>query len=112
MSATFKKFKQINDRCKDIVFGYIRSMECKFSDWNIPDMISYICLSFYYHGEHFAKKGNNVELSNNKMTITQIKKFIKKSKYCRNWESELLYNATYCNVWIESNLNKIAKWTF
>ena len=96
--ATLKKLKQIDNRFKYAVFGYVRSMEPQLSHYNVPVLISYICLSYYYHNEYFAKKGDNVELSNNNMTVNKLNV---------GWN-----NTTYGNIWIESDIDQIAKWTF
>eukprot|EP01084_Bolivina_argentea_P037161 68704_1 len=100
MATTLKQLKQINDHTKRSVFGYVREIQEKLSLPNIPILISYLCLSYYYHNEYFAKSGNEVEISNNRMTITKIK---------GNMDYK---NTTYCNTWIQSTSNKIAKWTF
>ena len=99
--ATLKKLKQIDNRFKYAVFGYVRSMESQLSHYNVPVLISYVVLSYYFHGEYFAKYGDKVQLSNDRMTVTKI---IDKSMWNK------YNNTTYGNIWIESNVNQIAKW--
>eukprot|EP01084_Bolivina_argentea_P037159 68702_1 len=100
MATTLKQLKQINDHTKRSVFGYVREIQEKLSLPNIPILISYLCLSYYYHNEYFSKSGHQIEISNDKMSIKKI------TGDC-NYK-----NTTYCNTWIQSTSNKIAKWTF
>eukprot|EP01084_Bolivina_argentea_P299913 517020_1 len=99
MAIYLKELKQINNRTKHSVFGYVREMHDKLSLPNVPILISYLCLSYYYHNEYFAKSGDEVEILNDKMSIKKI------AGHCD------YNNTTYCNTWIESTSNKIAKWT-
>eukprot|EP01084_Bolivina_argentea_P037160 68703_1 len=99
MATTLKQLKQINDHTKRSVFGYVREIQEKLSLPNIPILISYLCLSYYYHNEYFTKSCDEIEISNDRMSIKKIK-------------GDLSYaNTTYCNTWIQSTSNKIAKWT-
>ena len=102
MSTVFKKLNTIDTRIKDSVFGYVRSMESKLCLDNIPALISYITLNYYYHNEYFAKFGKQVKLSNNNMTVTKFEQ-LKKRQY--------FSNTTYGNIWIDSNIPQIATWT-
>ena len=73
MSSVFQKLNSIDNRIKHSVFGYVRSIEAQLSICNIPVLISYITLNYYYHNEYFSKYGQQVKLSNNNMTVTKIK---------------------------------------
>ena len=63
-------------------------------------MISYLCLSYYHHGENFEKAGNDINISNDKMTITKVS-----TTY--TW-----HNTAYGKTWIDSSINQIAEWKF
>ena len=78
-------------------------MESKLFLENVPALISYISLNYYYHGEYFSKYGQQVKLSKNNMTVTKIKQLHDRGYYDRN-------NTTYGNTWIDTNIPQIATW--
>ena len=101
MAACFKQLKSIKKDTRFTVFGYVRQNENKLSLYcNIPSMISYLCLSYYYHGEYFEKAGHDIQISNDKMTVTKV------TQEC-NWD-----NAAYGKTWIDSSIDQIVKWKF
>ena len=102
MSSVFQKLNSIDNRVKDSVFGYIRVKEKQLSLDNIPALISYITLNYYYHNEYFAKHGKQVKLSNNNMTVTKQEIIEDREEY---------ENTTYGNTWIDSTIPQIARWT-
>ena len=59
MTASLKQLKQINEKTKMSVFGYVKEMQLKLSLCNVPTMISYLCLAYHSHGEYFNIYGNN-----------------------------------------------------
>ena len=102
MSTVFGKLNSINSEIRDSVFGYVRSMEKQLSLCNVPALISYITLDYYYHNEYFAKYGKQVKLSNNNMTVTKQETLETKCSH---------QNKTYGNIWIGSICPQIVKWT-
>ena len=46
-TATFNRLKKIDQRTKDIVFGYNHQKEKQYNK-QIPQMINYLCLAYYY----------------------------------------------------------------
>ena len=84
---------------KYTVFGYIRGFEKKLSLQNIPTLINYLCLQFYFHGEYFEKIGDDLEISNDKMMV--------KSKPDKCGDNE-----AFGKTWIKSMSNCVATWTF
>eukprot|EP01084_Bolivina_argentea_P188006 323728_1 len=93
--------KQADKRSKYTVFGYIREMESNFNLENIPMLISYLCLSYHYDPEYISKARDDAfEISKNRLIITS-----KKTICFRD-------HTIYCNQWIHSMSNVIAKWTF
>ena len=103
MAAQMNQLKHINDAIKYCVFGYVRSFESLLTliDGNkqIPVLISYLCLIYYYHGEFFLKCGDDIKISENKQMI------IKESSICG------YNNTSYGSTWIKSNDNLICKWS-
>ena len=98
--TTLKQLKCIGKRYKFGVFGYIRLKGKELSLPNIPQMIHYVCLQFYFHGEYFDKCDCNAEISNDKtiaFASTSISHF-----------NDLIYG----KLWIDSLSNYIATWTF
>ena len=97
--ATLKQLKSINNRYKFAVIGYLREKEKEIAIINIPSMISYLCLQFYFHGEYFSIHTGNIHVSSDKMSATL------KTKVSP-------YPWVYGKIWIESLSNSIATWTF
>ena len=99
MSVDLQKVKQVEQSTKDVVFGYIKR---SYNDKKIiPELILYICLSYYYQFEIFDK-----ELCSKELKISGLdKNIITKTEGPHSFE---------CNVfgkqWIDSNTNKILKW--
>eukprot|EP01084_Bolivina_argentea_P043593 80298_1 len=103
MMSNLEVSKRANQQIKSIVFGYIREQESYLLyNCNIPLLISYTCLSFYYVPEFISKaRTDYFEISDDKMTIKNIRGHCSVDKH-----------AIFCNQWITSTLNIIAKWTF
>ena len=90
--------KQIDNRYKYAVFGYLRLMEKELSLHSLPTIILYLCLSSYY-GEYFSKSGHAIEISKDGRTAIKIEPVV-------GWK-----NVCYGNLWIDSLSDKIATWT-
>ena len=67
-----KRIKQIHDRHKLIVFGYNHKAEKQLSILNVPAMISYLCLCYYFQENYFEKCQGNIKVSQDKKTVTYI----------------------------------------
>ena len=87
------------------MFGYIREKENELILHNIPSIISYISLMYYFHGEHFDKHGQYLKSSPDKMTITNIQK-TRMDLSC-NWK-----NVAIGRTSINSMSKCMIKWTF
>eukprot|EP00483_Globobulimina_turgida_P002935 UN02940 len=97
----FKKvLSLIDQRDKDLVFGYCRTTEHILQSICIPPLVVNTILPFYYSAEYFCKAGDDIEISNKNMTITKIATQL-------SWR-----NSAYCNVWIDSMSNSIVSWQF
>ena len=96
MALNFKRLKQINDNEKFAVFGYIRETENKLSLLNIPIMIYYLCLAYYFQQDYFEKRSKNMAISADKLTVTD------------NGEATAAYSC--CKQWIDSHVDQITKW--
>eukprot|EP01084_Bolivina_argentea_P107699 192546_1 len=96
MQVDYDKLKNIENETKYLVFGFLR-ISSDLLDLNMPDLIIFTCLSFYYISEYFAKPGTNIEISCDGAKITKI---------CSgHWE-----NVTYGNKEITSRSKGIYKW--
>ena len=58
-------------------------------------MICNLCILYYFHGEYFEKAGDDIQISNDKMTITKI-------RGGSGWN-----NTSYGKTWIDSSIPKI-----
>ena len=101
MGLKLKQLKQINNKTRNSVFGYVRRIEKnnKLSS-AIPDMISYLCLQYYSHGEYFKKSDKNIKITNERMTIER------KVRYAGFADS-----SAFGKMLIDSNMNQIVQWT-
>eukprot|EP01084_Bolivina_argentea_P063787 116381_1 len=102
MSTPLKKAANADIFTKSIIFGYIKRIpNISNIASHIPMTIKYLILLFYSELEWFETVPKDIDISNNKMTIT-------KKKYAKlNWA-----NVTFCKNLIPATLNKIVKWTF
>eukprot|EP01084_Bolivina_argentea_P026656 49590_1 len=99
MTDIFAKLKRVDNHSKDLVFGYIRRIQNALSFRDIPPLVCHICLSYYYEDEFFSSAGTEVTISNDRMTIF-------KHANISGWS-----NTSYGNIWIDSHIPQIAKWT-
>eukprot|EP01084_Bolivina_argentea_P088147 159148_1 len=96
MQINYDKLKNIDNETKYLVFGFLR-ISSDLLELNMPDLITFTCLSFYYISEYFAKAGTNVEISCNETKIEKI---------CSgHWG-----NISYGNIKITSHSKGIYKW--
>ena len=102
MGSLWKQLKSIEQETQLTVFGYIRQNQNKLSLFcNVPDGISYLCLSYYYfHGEYFEKAGNDIQISNDEMTVAKVVDHT-------DWN-----NTSYGKRWIDSAIPQIIEWKF
>eukprot|EP01084_Bolivina_argentea_P253347 425531_1 len=99
--STLQAVKNVNKRTKLTVFGYIREQELRQS-FNIPLLISYTCLVYYYVPEFITKARNDYfKVSTDKLTVTNNK------EYCNSY-----FQTIYLNQWIHSTSKMISKWIF
>ena len=105
MVTSLKLLKEANANIQSTIFGYMRQHQDALAI-NIPSMISYLCMAFYFIPEFFEKSQNEewVQISQNKMTATNIKQL---DKYRRH-----KYNPIFCHQWIISTRNCICIWKF
>ena len=69
----FNKIKMIDIRTKTLLFGYIHEAHSLLdTNKNIPDLITYICLSYYYIAEFFTKFGDSIEYDIETCTVTNV----------------------------------------
>ncbi len=109
MMSLFNSFISNNHPVTSIVFGYIREHE-SLKSVNIPSVISYTCLKYYFINEFFDKAlSNYFEISNDKMMITNIGGLILASKHkiCCHHVTPI-----YCHQWIPTSSNIMVQWTF
>ena len=95
----FSKIKRIPPFAKNIVYGYIRLQIIKNQYDNIPELIFFICLIYYYQFDIFGKHSKNL------IILGDAKNIITKTKGRPQWDP------IYGIEWFESNKNNIIKWT-
>eukprot|EP01084_Bolivina_argentea_P306169 529009_1 len=108
MMSRLKQTKLIDNEIKYVVLGYIRKCEHKLNLFtSFPTMLSYICLSYYSHGEYFETCGSDIYIESNDRTIITNQQISSTSPHhFRRSES-----ISYCKMLIESNTNQIVTWT-
>ena len=102
--TTLKALKSIPNNPKYTVFGYIQRMEKELCVVSLPTIISYLILGYYFHGEYFEKAGDDLKISNDKMSVIRINK--------PSPIFTAFMNTAYGKSWIPGNLNKIIQWRF
>ena len=97
--SSFKLLKQIADQSrKDLIFGYIRELSKSHAfDLNIPLVIKYFCLQYYFINEYFTRHGNNIAITNsqgtnNNLDIMKVKKFGVKGTVYGNINIDISYD--------------------
>ena len=101
MALPTLKSISVDQKSRDIVYGFIKRMEKSLSLKNIPSEINDICLAFYYFPEFFDKaRPDRFKISADKLTVTNF-------EYCNVWSHTI-----YMKQWIESESHEIVKWTF
>lgn len=98
---SLKVLNSISNRIKYPVYGYIRQQN-KILSIDIPFYIQQIILLFYFHGEHFEKAGDDLSISDNKMTVTRNPNTFTYPE-CNN---------AYTKNWIESIIPQTITWSF
>eukprot|EP01084_Bolivina_argentea_P184155 317667_1 len=99
--SQLKATKQANQHTQLTVFGYIREHE-QYESINIPSLIAYQCLAYYYVHEFIANARKDIfQISNDKLTVHHTYN-----------ESYWAQHTIYCNLSIASKSKIIAKWTF
>ena len=108
MALSLEEFKLINQRTKDVVFGFVHESQkllpCESNSYFlIPDLIIHVCLAYYYTkhawriSKDYANSGNNLKLTNDdKRASTQHlgprTVFSKKSVYggVNHWRMKII----------------------
>eukprot|EP01084_Bolivina_argentea_P299522 516308_1 len=105
-SIDFGMLKSANIDSQLLVFGFVRDTESVFDiiktdsnnfHMNVPPLISWIILSYYHAFEYFAVIGNDITVSDDKMSITK--------NIPRTWR-----NSSYGSMIIPSESKAICKW--
>eukprot|EP01084_Bolivina_argentea_P152868 266584_1 len=100
------KAKHADIDVSHLIFGYCRKMEqYNAIHINIIPLIKYIIVLYYWQQEYFNKLGTDINVSNDKTTIT--KDIASDKDHISGW-----MNTTYGKNCINSISNKIVKWTF
>ena len=103
----FSKIKQIKQSEKDVVYGYIRNAEndYKLITNNIPELIFFICLMYYYELDIFETYSEKLQISGSRNSIIEKIKYDKYNKWA-TWKC-----SAYGTLWIPSNTNQTFIWT-
>ena len=98
---SFSQLKNAPDHTKHLIFGYVRQCETEQS-MNVPVMISYLIIMYYWIQEQFTVHGDNIKLDKTKKIATRFT--IKRNQY----------NTVYGNHVIDTNDESVScyKWTF
>ena len=71
MAVSFEKLKLVPVRSKNLIFGFIHETEKELS-LTIPDLITTICIFYYYQFEHFTVCGPRIEINKNGNIATVV----------------------------------------
>ena len=72
---TFGSSKDVDQRTKDIVIGYIKQCQKLLpfknnSYYNIPPLIEHVCIYYYWIKEYFTDHGDSIILNDDKNIAT------------------------------------------
>lgn len=101
--ATLDMLRSIPYYPRMTVFGYSREKERQLTLPNIPVMMNYIILIYYFHGECWDKFGYDLGISDDKTSIQRMTPPIG-TTFCNN--------TAYGKTWISSTSNKMISWIF
>ena len=97
----FYVLKNIDQRTKDIVIGYIKQCQLLLPQnntyYNIPSLVRHLCMAYYLIKEYFTKHSKDIELNENGSIAT-------------NTASD--FRSAYGNIVIDGELLMIYKWWF
>ena len=96
-SIPFEKLRSVDQKTKDLVEGFIRSV---LQNENIPSLILTICISFYYLGEFFSICGKGMVIDDD-MTMLKV---------CSLKRGTFVRNTGYGNIKIENAYHCIYSW--
>lgn len=99
---SLQSLKWVDQKCKDIVYGFIKQMEKSLKLKTIPFEIFNIFLAFYYGCEYFNKSmEGSFKISDDRLSITA-------NEDCADDN----YHTIYMNQSVESLSEEIICWTF
>ena len=99
MAVNIRSLKKIGQRTQDTVFGYITKTEKDLSLQNIPDLVGFVCLAYYYLWEYFYKFGAHADTDDERTTLT-------------NTHSQYKYATGYGAIRIKSIEPTVHSWKF
>ena len=103
MESEFEWAKIVSHRIKCIVFGFARAVEKSLSSLdesyeNIPKLVLYMILHYYYHKEYFSEYSAHI-LANNTKTTLSLKAF-NDSKVCSAFGNDIIeFTGKYIYKW-------------
>ena len=68
---------------------------------NVTPGICLMCLAYYHQFEYFETAGNDMKISDDKMTVTKL-----------DLENSGWHNTAYGKAWIDSTIHQIVEWKF
>ena len=123
-SIDVAKLKSIGNDTKYLVFAFIHECELLFdkdnSYYNIPDLVGYICLAYYYISEYFTVYGDHITydaltntVENDSKLWSEIQKSLDEDDL-DPWNKTQPHQTAYGNVCIDVDNNAISVyiWTF
>ena len=101
MALDLSLAKEINQRDKDIIIGFIKQCKKKYKINHVPALIEAICLLFYHIFEYFTNKHafKCISLSDNNLTVTTSR-------------DDIDYYPVYGNIQIDTKLSMKYIWRF
>eukprot|EP01084_Bolivina_argentea_P033473 61906_1 len=109
MADDYQRIKLIDKKIVYLIFGFIRQYRNQLpldnNYYDIPTLVKYTCILFYYLSEYFTSHGRNITLLNDNSMATV------NSNTCAAEDYESNYITIHGNIVVDLSSNMLYEWT-
>mmetsp|Transcript_38796 Transcript_38796/g.61912 ORF Transcript_38796/g.61912 Transcript_38796/m.61912 type:complete len:298 (+) Transcript_38796:80-973(+) len=96
--SSLRRLQKAENHYKYAVFGYVNQIERQYHLTPMPNMVAYLCLSYYFVPEQISNSINQLHISDDRLTAS----------HCDQNKCSVVH----FHRWFQSTSNLIASWTF